>query len=403
MATGIRARLIRDFFIAAKKQNVEIPKLFDEMVIVHYKKLMQPGFINLTHNHGISSLMGLNLLAEILPVSEGIKAREFVDSSVIQLFHNQFDPNFIHKEHSPHYHIHAVRELERFIDDFERKSVSVDKLRTLVERARLKESNFYLPDGRLMPFGDTDNQRAESLENYPYPPSQQDVIWCESGYFKYAKDGGTYLAATNNHHSDVHKHSDNLSFIFGYRGKDVFVDPGKYSYTKDPVRDLVLSALNHNTVHLSVKEWKASDLRPASLTLNTLREKIGIENIFGFEGSMAVDGHKKAFRLSRRVTLAEKCLTIKDTVSSSNEETYFTNFVLGTDSRIIDLRANKVTIDIGLALAEMVIIEKPGDLTPKIELCGAPFSNSYGEWRPVIKIRVQSLGNLTTKIQIKDK
>jgi len=88
-------------------------------------------------------------------------------------------------------------------------------------------------------------------------------------YFFY-KDFGIYIKRTETYFSTIrcgnigqkgkggHSHNDQLSFTLKIFGKDIFVDPGTYSYTGYPeMRNLFRSTAYHNT--LSIDEYEQNE------------------------------------------------------------------------------------------------------------------------------------------------
>src|SRR5699024_6321555 len=57
----------------------------------------------------------------------------------------------------------------------------------------------------------------------------------------------------------THKHIDDLSFTLFYKGKDFFVDPGKYSYSKHPYRRYVKSFKGHSGIYINNTNYKITD------------------------------------------------------------------------------------------------------------------------------------------------
>jgi hypothetical protein len=58
----------------------------------------------------------------------------------------------------------------------------------------------------------------------------------------------TYASFRSGFLTKSHKHADDLSFTLFTKGKDIFVDPGIYTYEQGAFKDFFISALAHNTV-----------------------------------------------------------------------------------------------------------------------------------------------------------
>ncbi|MCL5247328.1 heparinase II/III-family protein [Cellulophaga sp. 20_2_10] len=64
----------------------------------------------------------------------------------------------------------------------------------------------------------------------------------------------SYLALFANYKSKVHKHHDDLSFVYHTLGTDVFTDQGYYGYDKIN-RPLLMSVFAHNTIVVNNKDY----------------------------------------------------------------------------------------------------------------------------------------------------
>lgn len=263
MAAGIRSEKIHLIAKQLRDSKLKAPKWFNDMLLKHVEVLRREGFIRLYHNHGLYAVHGLRCLAEHL--GPGMK-RNVVESShnlFACIIKNQFDQNYVHKEHSPHYHHLVLGSLKEY-----RKTGLYDHLDVLseyIEGAQKVSENLYLPDGREIPFGDTDNKPGKNIGQGSN--SGQKSLWCKSGYAVY-KEGATYLCMTNNYNSRVHKHWDNMSLIFGDSSGDILVDPGKYKYANDPIRQMVISSSLHNTISFEDCSWCGDDIVKGSLLLD---------------------------------------------------------------------------------------------------------------------------------------
>ncbi len=69
-----------------------------------------------------------------------------------------------------------------------------------------------------------------------------------------------YLALFANYESKVHKHRDDLSFIFQTLGTDILTDQGYYGYDQK-YRPLLMSSFSHNTVVVNSKEYIFDSLK----------------------------------------------------------------------------------------------------------------------------------------------
>lgn len=298
MATGIRSEKLYELqktLITSDTSEHSLETL-ESMRKLHVEKLCEPGFINKNHNHGLHSLHGLRCLVEL--EKDAVQKKQLVDfcnQTFSEIFYNQLNDEFIHKEHSPHYHIFFVKIIDQFI-----KSgfyTLNDELSAALERARLASRFMTTSDNREIPFGDTDNCIVSNIESNNKDYLVEIEYFSSSDYAVVKELGGNnFFAITNTYYSKVHKHADNLSFVWSCSGNDIFVDAGKYKYDEqDPIRSLVKSAVCHNTLLPEGKSWDVSNLISKSNTMYSYMES----GLFIAHGKVDIKRDKKRFSLGR--------------------------------------------------------------------------------------------------------
>jgi hypothetical protein len=185
--------------------------------------------------------------------------------------------------------------LESFRDVFG-SGLAVDADTTeILTRAEHVYGWWVQPNGRLAQFGDTDDvpvapEIQAGLEDeatiffasrgqHGTPASAELLVLRDGGYAvvrsphpQTAGDVGSesYLAFAAAFHSRAHKHADDLTLIWCYRGKEVLVDSGRFGYVdllpegspdrakgfyySRPERQYVESTVAHNTVEVDGKD-----------------------------------------------------------------------------------------------------------------------------------------------------
>lgn len=326
MATGIRAEKIYLLARMCDDYSIPKPKFFYDLIDTHLSIMMQDKFFRSNHNHGLYVIHGVRCLAELIQNNNYVL--EYCESGWSEILNNQLDENYIHKEHSPHYHFLFVETLERYIKTgfYE----NFPKMHVCLREAR-KNCNFLrLPDGREIPFGDTDNALPnQGSSTYDLDDEKLSL----SGYFVFKdKESLSYLALTNNYHSTIHKHWDNLSFIFGYKGQDILMDPGKYKYEQSELRSLIVSSKGHNTISIDNMDWGRNNLIKNSLKLDSFIKEGGevcclsemslkiSDNILLIQRSLKYDGYK---------------LIVEDQVDKAG--LYHSSFILNCDARLVGI------------------------------------------------------------------
>jgi hypothetical protein len=251
------------------------------------------------NNHGFFQAAGQLALSARLSDLDGIdQDRTQSQSRLALMVANQFTVEGVHREHSPAYHLLVAQTLSRLV---ELSLLGDPELVALSRRALEALHWFVLPDGTLATLGDTDpipelDRPAERVLNEHLrfmltrgasgrPARKQLQAFPASGYVAIrapvprGRDGlagAAYLVQTAAFHSRVHKHADDLSFIWYDRGEQLLVDPGLYGYLggrtavaseafelgfayADPRRIYVESTRAHNTVEIDGRSDRRKD------------------------------------------------------------------------------------------------------------------------------------------------
>lgn len=267
-------------------------------------------------NHGFYFAAGELIMARRLVALPEMPARQVrANGRLDRLVQTQFTSEGVHTEHSPDYHRMVLSTLE----GLRRGGVFDDDVmaRDLIERASESLAWFTMPDGSLAMFGDsprrdlTANPTADDIDSAALlfvvsrgeegkPPAETMRAFPESGYAVIREgwprgpddfDDWGYLAQTCAFHSRVHKHADDLSFVWYDRGHEILVDPGRYGYGArdkesplakegfyytDPRRVYVESTRAHNTVEIDGRSYNRREEPPYGSALERWGEHAGI-------------------------------------------------------------------------------------------------------------------------------
>jgi hypothetical protein len=262
-------------------------------LIFHLLVLSRDDFFSAHSNHGFYQSLGElaatrrfrdePFFAERFQVAVA-RARAAVDQ--------QFHPAGIHREHSPGYHYMVMGSL------IEARASGLVDSEDLSERVRSFEEIFtwlIQPDGSILTFGDTDPRLFRSKiapDRYTNPQlryqlsnglngvrpasgllalKNEGYVFARSDYPERPGDTWWYLAQMASFHSRVHKHADDLSFVWSDLGSQILVDPGRFAYAgktepgselaregfwySDPKRVYVESTRAHNTVEIDGRSY----------------------------------------------------------------------------------------------------------------------------------------------------
>ena len=264
MAVGQRATKIAYLFPRAikLKENIEDIAAMIVAAETHIIELMQEDKLAEHSNHGLFQMAGLLALGKSLPfLTRSSDACIFAMEKIKAMLKNHFTEDFLHKEHSPMYHIFMTNYIAILLDSgFMNDSEDFVKLaKGAIEAAKW----FAQPDGTILPFGDTPNipivertnfelnkyrNRANAPEGLKYFNEGGLVI-----HSHYSKSKGPvgYLAFNGGFHSRQHKHADDFNIQLFNDGIPLLVDPGTFTYQYNlPERMYVESTRAHNCLEI---------------------------------------------------------------------------------------------------------------------------------------------------------
>jgi heparinase II/III-like protein len=242
-------------------------------------------------NHRTFQLYAIFLSGVMFP--EFLQATEFVDLGRRLLTQNllaDFGEDGVHIELSSHYHNITLETALAFLELARLNGIALDP--DVLERMhRAAEFSLFMqfPDGEIPLFNDSDNGDhlpmlrlaarlfgdarllwGGSLGREGTPPIQYDRHFDRSGYFVFTDTWGTdpasfarrqhifYDCATLGEGS--HSHYDLFNFCYYVDGRQLVVDPGRYSYSADPDpqgidwRHEFKSTAYHNTVAIDGRD-----------------------------------------------------------------------------------------------------------------------------------------------------
>ncbi len=240
-------------------------------------------------NHGFYQAAGqLALGRRLSGVGEMHQALEQGIDRFRALMGRHFSDDGVHLEHSPEYQWILMQGLSGIIGSGLVNDAWILDLHGLVQ-----ESTAWLvaPNQRITMFGDSSPReprmrQPERITSDPLrfvvsggregrPPETNIRMFATGGYAVLRNrwpagpeqyDDCSYLAMTCAFHSRVHKHADDMSFVWFDRGREILTDSGRYGYVgrvesgttlydqgyhySDPKRVYVESTRAHNTVEI---------------------------------------------------------------------------------------------------------------------------------------------------------
>ena len=274
MMTGIRSlrlvyladRVRRGALAASAEQRTALA----EALLVHWQRLTAPGFFRYS-NHTIWDLHGLTAIVRL--ALEPTDSRHAAWTVAIgrhldHLVDMQFDAHGVHRENSPQYHFVASGMFRVLADSGWYQGLS-SRLGPRLEAARAVDAWMRLPDKRHIPIGDSDGappRRSSRLPSASADSAGDRVEWMNQSCYCFvrrtdanAASRWSFLGVKAGFTDVGHKHQDDLSYLWSESGCDIVVDPGKYSYDQNPMRDYFKSNRAHNLIEFGGQE---NDHRP---------------------------------------------------------------------------------------------------------------------------------------------
>jgi hypothetical protein len=303
MAVGMRAfRLayLIDAGIQAGRLDRRTAHMFIASLRLHLHVLAMDDQFSEHSNHGIYQAAGQLAAAMRLPhLPEAPEAAAQGRDRVRRLVVHHFDEEGVHREHSPGYHLMVLRSLLRL-----RSSGLLHAPDVLVKLDRAEDAMawFVAPVGAVPTVGDTDRLRTDRVKDPHFrnpqarfaltqgrdgePPAATFRAFMPAGYVA-ARDGwgkrdafksSSYLLQSCGFHSQVHKHADDLSFVWYARGTDLLTDAGRWAYQgrdhvdpalrelgfnySDPRRIYIESTRAHNCVQIDGGSYPRRRVKP---------------------------------------------------------------------------------------------------------------------------------------------
>lgn len=276
MAAGIRALRLAFLLHESKRGIFKADDGISELAIAHAEKLMDEELVAI-NNHGLFQMVGLLALAPWVSFEQ--EAKEFAARKLSEIADAAFTKDGIHKEHSPAYHRFVQQSFLKFRSFYD----EMPDLARVLRLAASNESWFTMPDGFLAAIGDTDHGKPGNPFNQIKSKDICEVNGQEIA-LKHFELGGYVvcrslpdepepfaLLVAGSKFSSTHKHADDLSFIFYWKGEPIFTDPGKFAYEYSDKRSYFLSAAAHSTVSTKDVEFEPDHISKNGSSISSVQ------------------------------------------------------------------------------------------------------------------------------------
>ncbi|WP_169718962.1 heparinase II/III domain-containing protein [Aequorivita capsosiphonis] len=360
------------------------------------------------HNHSLMMDRSLLYLAKITK-SDSLFYDKIYYPTVTRTIENMdkvIDPTGLAREHSTTYHIFD-HNLNKTILTF----IEEDDINPAFQLKILRKNDVLLqlvkPDLTFPIWGDSqievlNNQRAEEFGN------DQRILDVLAGKrlpsivnfenniatLRTQKNDSSYVALFANFYSRVHKHNDDLSFVFQTLGMDILTDQGYYGYEKEH-RPFLMSVFAHNSIAINNEDyWPGKKGQYSKLT--------------GYSKSDAVEIISGEHTMYDSITVKRKLYFIKPNVIVLQDwaESKYPNLIknisqqfnFGEKATDIQVSENNAIITFPKNISAIV---KSFSNDDKITLEKSYRSRIQYSITPIYQIKVQKPGNkLTTVIEV---
>ncbi|MCK1975498.1 heparinase II/III family protein [Jeotgalicoccus huakuii] len=242
--TANRTQALIQYIYLANQLERDIDENLWMNLLKKHSEIMSNDDIYKFNNHGLMMDRSLMILGYILDDESSILKGK---SRAINTFWYSFSSQGIHLENSPQYHTMVVRmynEIEAYLN---KKDNSLGE--HVVSYLKLAKEYIPLvtkPNQRLSSIGDSGSDKQPRTKQY------KNIYDIEAGIsiLQYEYPSPFFVTFISGYSSRVHKHKDDLSITLNYKNKDFFVDPGKYSYTRNKTRTYITSQSAHSTFYL---------------------------------------------------------------------------------------------------------------------------------------------------------
>jgi hypothetical protein len=238
------------------ENNYNFEQNFKEKLI---KSLIKNGkFLSLeknykNNNHGI--MMDRALLQLSLFFQSEDKYSRWKEIALDRLsiqIKSSFTNEYINVENSPEYHNHTYLLFKELYDFIEINQVKTNfgNLKNMIDNIYSNHLQMLKPDLSYPLIGDTNKHIFKEGKYIP-----ESIVYERSG-IGFLKSPESYMSIKSGFINTSHKHHDDLSFTYNFKGSDVFLDGGKYNYNnKDKFRKYIVSPHAHNTVMVNNSEY----------------------------------------------------------------------------------------------------------------------------------------------------
>lgn len=285
------------------------------------------------NNHSLMMDRSLMILGNILEnrelFSTGFRRAK-------ETFWYSFSSKGSHLENSPDYHRMVVKmylDMEEYLNKHDQTfgEVIIKRLSVAAEFLPVISR----PDKRLPALGDSGNSalgRTKKFKNFSDDELGLTVI----------QNKDFYASFTAGYSTVTHKHRDDLSITLFYKGQDILIDSGKFSYGGGIRRRYIMSPQAHSTLFFDTEDYKLDND-------NRFTRRVHTTKYFDNKNYTYVEGKNDSFKsskISRKVVALKSypVIILLDSADSETDTNIYQNFNLSPNVEILNYEKSTATI-----------------------------------------------------------
>ena len=232
--------IIHFLFLSKNKLKIDEERYYDTL-LEHAEFMSDPSEYR-PNNHGLMMDRALMILGRILDRKDMFNIGYY---RAIDTFWFSFSAKAVHLENSPEYHTMVRNMYLRMEEYLNNHNLSFgENVKGYLEKSKDYLDILSRPDRRLPALGDSGNSIGTQSKKY------KNFVDYEAGIsvLQYSQPKPLYLSFISGFSTNTHKHRDDLSITLQYDREDILVDPGKFNYSRNPIRTYMQSPKAHSTL-----------------------------------------------------------------------------------------------------------------------------------------------------------
>lgn len=373
------------------------------------------------HNHGIYQDNSLLQLSVLFPNFD--ESNKWLEISISRLS-DQIDygvtPTGVHKEHSVAYH-YLVLKLFTSISKFTgHYNISFDKLDLTIYNMQeylvhVTKPNGFTPligdsntiDVLKIPVSDITNEHLLYLVsdgNNGEKIAENSIVYQDAGVAIFKNNWDTtppiYFALFSAFHSNVHKQSDDLSFVLTYQDTDYFVDSGKYAadsayHEENIYRTFVKSVFAHNSIAVDDLSYNIRDKYNVG---KSIIESYGITPNYSYvKASHTLYDGVKITRTA--IFFEEGAVYFHDEIESHDFHKYTQIFNIGPNVNVSEINENDLLLTSGKDNSNLTLKQLKG--ISELEIYSGSYDPMRG-WQSTVLTEINPITSLNFQQEGKD-